>query len=411
MSRRHFVSMGGAGAAALTFGGVRSLLPTASGADRFRSYPFRLGVASGDPEPDGVVLWTRLAPDPLEGGGMRPRPVRVRWEVAEDERLRRVVARGEETARPEEGHSVHVEVAGLRPGREYFYRFIAGGEESATARTRTAPAPGSNAPVRFAYASCQHYEHGHYTAYRHMAKEDLDLVLHLGDYIYEFGPKAYQAPSGVARTYAAAEPTTLNGYRDRYAQHKLDPDLQAAHHAFAFAVTWDDHEVKDNYAGLTCGDADPAAFRARRAAAYQAYWEHMPLRRRSRPGRDEMRIYRRLDYGRQLRFNLLDTRQYRADQAPAGTPGWRSDSRIGPRARPGALAAGRARPLGRALERGGPADLLRPARLHAGHGPRRPARRLGRLPRRAEAADPRHWAGPRTRSCSAATCTPTGPTT
>ena len=160
-------------------------------------------MASGDPEPDGVVLWTRLAPDPLEGGGMRPRPVPVRWEVAEDERWRRVVARGEEMARPEEGHSVHVEVAGLRPGREYFYRFIAGGEESATGRTRTAPAPGSDAPVRFAFASCQHYEHGHYTAYQHMAEEDLDLVLHLGDYIYEFGPEAYQAPSGVARTYAA----------------------------------------------------------------------------------------------------------------------------------------------------------------------------------------------------------------
>ncbi|HYI37168.1 MAG TPA: alkaline phosphatase D family protein [Thermoleophilaceae bacterium] len=332
MSRRHFVSMGGVGAAAVAFGGVRSFLPASTDAGRFRSNPFTLGVASGDPEPGGVVLWTRLAPDPLEGGGMRPRPVPVGWEVAEDERWRRVVARGEETARPQEGHSVHAEVTGLRPGREYFYRFMAGGEESPAGRTRTAPAPGSDAAVRFAFASCQHYEHGHYTAYEHMAKEDLDLVLHLGDYIYEFAPEEYKAPSGVARTYAAAEPTTLNGYRDRYAQHKLDPHLQAAHQAFAFAVTWDDHEVKDNYAGLTCGDADPAAFRARRAAAYQAYWEHMPLRRRSRPGRDEMRIYRRLDYGRQVRFNVLDTRQYRADQQPAGTPGWgaRARSALGP---------------------------------------------------------------------------------
>ena len=327
MSRRHFIGIGGMGAAALTLGSVRSLLPTASGAERFRSYPFRLGVASGDPEPDGVVLWTRLAPDPLEGGGMRPRPVRVRWEVAEDERLRRVVARGEAIARAEEGHSVHVEVHGLRPGREYFYRFVAGGEASATARTRTAPAPGSDAAVRFAFASCQHYEHGHYTAYRHMADEDLDLVLHLGDYIYEFAPRAYQAPSGVARAYDTPEPTTLMGYRDRYAEHKLDPDLQAAHHAFPFVVTWDDHEVQDNYAGLTCGTQDPVAFGARRAAAYQAYWEHMPLRRRSRPGRDEMRVYRRLDYGRQLRLNVLDTRQYRTDQAPAGTTGWRSGGR------------------------------------------------------------------------------------
>ena len=327
MSRRNFISMGGVGAAALTFGGVRSLLPVATGSDRFRSYPFTLGVASGDPEPGGVVLWTRLAPDPLEGGGMRPHPVTVRWEVAEDERWRRVVARGEEVARPAEGHSVHVEVQGLRPGREYFYRFIAGKEESPTGRTRTAPAPGSDAAVRFAFASCQHYEHGHYTAYKHLAAEDLDLVLHLGDYIYEFGPREYKAASGVARTYAAEEPTTLHGYRDRYAQHKLDPHLQAAHHAFPWVVTWDDHEVKDNYAGATCGQADPAAFRARRAAAYQAYWEHMPLRRRSRPGRSEMRIYRQIEYGRQVRFNVLDTRQYRADQQPAHTRGWGSAER------------------------------------------------------------------------------------
>ena len=153
MSRRHFVSMGGAGAVALTFGGVRSLLPAVGEPSRFRTNPFTLGVASGDPEPDGVVLWTRLAPHPLQGGGMRPRPVNVRWEVAEDERWRRVVGRGEAIARPEEGHSVHVEVVGLRPGREYFYRFIAGGEESATGRTRTAPARGSDAAVRFAVAS------------------------------------------------------------------------------------------------------------------------------------------------------------------------------------------------------------------------------------------------------------------
>ena len=261
---------------------------------------------------------------------------------------------------------MHVEVAGLRPAREYFYRFIAAGEQSATGRTRTAPAPGSDAPVRFAFASCQHYEHGHYTAYRHMAEEDLDLVLHLGDYIYEFGPGAYPSPSGVARSYDADEPTTLAGYRDRYAQHKLDADLQAAHHAAPWVVTWDDHEVQDNYAGLTCGDADPAAFRARRAAAYQAYWEHMPLRRRSRPRRDEMRIYRRLDYGRQVRFNVLDTRQYRADQQRAVRRGWRRGGPVGTRARAGELAAGQPGPLGRPLERGGPADLLRPARLRAG---------------------------------------------
>jgi alkaline phosphatase D len=311
----------------LSLGGVRSLLPAATGSPRLPSHPFTLGVASGDPEPGGVVLWTRLAPDPLAGGGMPPRPVAVRWEVAEDEHLRRVVARGQTTARPETAHSVHVEVEGLRPGREYFYRFVAGGQDSPTGRTRTAPAPDSRAAVRFAFASCQHLEHGHYTAYRHMADEDLDLVLHLGDYIYEFEPLAYRAPSGVARKYATPEPTTLEGYRERHAEHRLDADLQRAHQAFPWVVGWDDHEVKDNYAGATCGDADPAAFLARRAAAYQAYYEHMPLRRRSIPGRTEMRLYRRLDYGRQVRFNVLDTRQYRSDQAPAEAPGWASERR------------------------------------------------------------------------------------
>ena len=181
--------------------------------------------------------------------------------------------------------------------------------------------------MRFAFASCQHYEHGYYTAYQHMADEDLDLVLHLGDYIYEFGPGTYRAPSGVARTYAAASPRRCTATATATPSTSSTRTCRPPTTRSPFAVTWDDHEVQNNYAGLTCGNADPAAFRARRAAAYQAYWEHMPLRRRSRPGRDEMRIYRRLDYGRQLRLNLLDTRQYRADQQPAGTRGWRSPQR------------------------------------------------------------------------------------
>ena len=340
-------------------------------------------MASGDPEPDGVVLWTRLAPDPLEGGGMRPRPVPVRWEVAEDERWRRVVARGEEIARPEEGHSVHVEVAGLRPGREYFYRFIAGGEESATGRTRTAPAPGSDAPVRFAFASCQHYEHGHYTAYKHMAEEDLDLVLHLGDYIYEFGPKAYQAPSGVARTYDASEPTTLAGYRDRYAQHKLDPDLQAAHHAFAVRG----HLGRPRGAGqLRRPDLRAAPTRPRSAPAAPPPTRPTGSTCRCAGARARAATRCASTAAWTTAARCASTCWTPASTAPTRRPraraGWRSARAIGARPRAGALAAGRAGPVGRALERGRPADLLRPARLRAGARARRPARRLGRLPGR-----------------------------
>jgi alkaline phosphatase D len=327
MSRRRFLGLGGAGAVALAFGDVASLSPGATGAARFRSYPFSLGVASGDPAPGGVVLWTRLAPDPLDGGGMPPRAVLVRWEVSEDDRWTKIVAHGKQLARPELGHSVHVEVDGLRPGREYFYRFKAGSELSPVGRTKTAPAASALTPLRFAFASCQHFEHGFYTAYRHLAREDLDVVLHLGDYIYEFGRGEYRAPSGVARTYTVPEPTTLEGYRNRFAEHRSDADLRAAHAAFPWVVTWDDHEVKDNYAGDTCGTLDRAAFRRRRAAAYQAYWEHMPLRRSSMPGRGQMRLYRRLEYGRLVSFNVLDTRQYRDDQAEVGSPAWSSARR------------------------------------------------------------------------------------
>jgi len=322
ITRRHFVSLGGTGAAMLTLGGLSSPFGRRPGAVRVGANPFSLGVASGDPTPDGVVLWTRLAPDPLGGGDTETRSVPVRWEVAEDERLTKVISRGEELARPALGHCVHAEVEGLRPGREYFYRFIAAGHESPVGRTKTAPPANSLQPLTFAVASCQHYEHGFYTAYRHMAREDLDVVLHLGDYIYEFAPRAYKSPSGVVRAYSSPEPTTLAGYRLRYAEHRSDPDLQAAHQAFAWVVTWDDHEVKDNYAGATCGELGGPDFLRRRAAAYQAYYEHMPLRRRSMPTRSGMQLYRRVDYGRLARFNVLDTRQYRDHQAKPSSRTW-----------------------------------------------------------------------------------------
>lgn len=192
----------------------------------FSSFPFSLGVASGDPAPDGFVLWTRLAPRPLEpGGGMPPESVEVSWEVAEDEAFGRVVASGAAMANAEWGHSVHVEVTGLRPDRWYWYRFRAGGAESPKGRTRTLPAAdGMPGRLRFAFASCQNFESGHYTAYEHMAREDLDLVVHLGDYIYEGA-----AHAGRPRLHNGGELFTLDDYRLRYALYKSDPALQAAH--------------------------------------------------------------------------------------------------------------------------------------------------------------------------------------
>jgi alkaline phosphatase D len=276
--------------------------------------PFTLGVASGDPLPDGVVLWTRLASEPLAGGGMPGRPVPVEWEVSADESFGRVVRRGVVTAEPSFAHSVHVEVGGLEPASWYFYRFRASGVVSPVGRTRTAPAGAANR-LRLAVASCQHYEQGFYTAYAHMAAEDLDLVLHVGDYIYEGG-----ARPGQPRRHNSAEVATLEEYRNRYALYKSDADLQAAHAAFPWVTTWDDHEVDNNYAGLipenTRGPAQGsrAAFQARRAAAYQAYYEHLPLRRAQRPKGVDLRLYRSLAFGDLAHLQVLDTRQYRTDQ-------------------------------------------------------------------------------------------------
>jgi alkaline phosphatase D len=276
---------------------------------------FALGVASGEPLPDGVVLWTRLAPDPLNGGGMPDAPVRVRWEVAEDEALRRVVRRGDFTARAASAHSVHVEVAGLGPDRWYWYRFRAGGDESPVGRTRTAPAP-SAAPDRlaFAVASCQDFQNGYYGAYRHMAREPLDFVLHLGDYIYE-----YPGRPGRVRQHSGGETITLADYRNRYAQYRADPDLQAAHAAFPWLAVWDDHEVENDYADAHSEKRTaPGEFLRRRAAAYQAYFEHMPLRPGMAPRGARLPLYRRRGFGNLVDLHLLDGRQYRSDQACPG---------------------------------------------------------------------------------------------
>ncbi len=277
---------------------------------RLRATPFTLGVASGEPTPSGVVLWTRLAPAPLQAdGGMPPSPVAVRWTVAEDEAFRRVVRRGSAIAAPEAGHSVHVEVEGLRPDRLYWYRFEADGERSPVGRTRTTPVRGAPADrLRIAYSSCQKYEAGYFAAHRHLAADAPDLILFLGDYIYEQDPGSRDA----VRLHPNPEPKDIGGYRVRYAAYKSDPQLQAAHAAAPWMTIWDDHEVENDYRGdRDQDDGDPAAFLVRRAAAYQAYFEHLPLRRRSRPVGPAMLLHRSLDWGALAQLQLVDTRQHR----------------------------------------------------------------------------------------------------
>jgi alkaline phosphatase D len=279
---------------------------------KFGRNPFSLGIASGYPVPEGVVLWTRLAPDPHAGGGMPQAAVEVAWEVAADGGFRRIVRSGTEFATPEWAHSVRAEVRGLAPGREYFYRFHAGGVASPVGRTRTAPGAGARAErLTFALASCQQYEQGHYVAYRHMAAEDLDLVVHVGDYIYESSWGRHHV-----RKHDAGEPVTLEEYRNRYALYKSDPDLQVAHAAFPWIVTWDDHEVQNDYANDRSQFGDPrGAFLARRAAAYRAYYEHMPLPKRMAPQGPALRIHSRWNFGALAQFHVLDDRQYRDHEA------------------------------------------------------------------------------------------------
>jgi alkaline phosphatase D len=278
IDRRRLLAVGGAAAAVLVADRLAGAWPAPV---QRGGYPFTLGVASGDPAPGGVVLWTRLAPQPLlADGGMPAQAVPVDWQLAADPRFGRIVRRGTVLATPTQAHAVHVEVEGLEPARTWWYRFRADGELSPVGRTRTLPAPeASLGRLALAVVSCQHFEHGYYTAYQHLAQEDLDLVLHLGDYLYETAPA-----EGQPRRHAGPAPVDLAGYRLRHALYRTDPDLQAAHAALPFVLAWDDHEVANDYAADQSERFDPpAVFRRRRAAAYQAYWEHLPLRRRSRP--------------------------------------------------------------------------------------------------------------------------------
>jgi len=278
--------------------------------------PFTLGVASGEPAPDGAVIWTRLAPRPLADdgrGGMPDAVIDVEWEVAEDAGFATVVQRGVTAARPEAAHSVHVELAGLRPGAEYFYRFRTAGFLSPPGRTRTAPQPNSMpSQLTICAVSCANYEDGWFTAYRGVADEQPDLVVELGDFIYEDGRGRRGAP--VVRRHVGAEPAmTLGDYRLRYAQYRTDPDLQAAQAAAPWLVVFDDHELANNWADETPAIPQPD-FAQRRAAALQAYYENMPLRSSAKPVGTSMQLYRRVPWGGLAMFHLLDTRQYRTDQ-------------------------------------------------------------------------------------------------
>ncbi|NNH75131.1 alkaline phosphatase [Nocardia uniformis] len=320
MSRRQVLRLGAAGSAAVLLG------TSAVSSARLRAprwvggYPFSLGVASGDPLPDGVVLWTRLAPDPLapDGhGGMAWAPVSVDYEVALDENFRQVVVRGTAVATRELAHSVHPEVRGLEPDHWYFYRFRAGSEISPIGRTRTAPAAGQAvARMRFAFASCQSWSSGYFTAYEHMSREDLDLVVHLGDYIYEKS-WVHGREGMAAHPDITAEAVDLADYRQRFAQVKADPQLRAAHAAFPWLTTMDDHEIANNWAGESSGVAFdiyriPALFRRRKAAAFQAMYEHQPLRIAQMPSGPNILLHRRYRFGDLAEITMLDTRSYRS---------------------------------------------------------------------------------------------------
>ncbi len=280
--------------------------------------PFTLGVASGDPLPDAVVLWTRLAPQPIGGGGMPAVDVPIAWEIAVDESFEFLIRSEVVTAALADAHTVHVDATGLMPARDYWYRFRVGDYVSPAGRTRTAPEAGATVDrLPFAFASCQDWQDGFYPAHRHLSGEDVDVVLFLGDYIYEGGVDRFSA----VRQHDGPRAETLAAYRDRYALYKGDRDLQAAHAAAPWIVIWDDHEVSNQYGGDTpLGQQSAEEFTVRRAAAYRAWWEHQPVRLPPPNGAD-LQIYRRFDFGGLLSVLALDGRQYRDPAACGGDIG------------------------------------------------------------------------------------------
>ena len=395
VDRRRFIAFTGALAGTALYAQARGDLALA--APRLNGYPFRLGVASGDPTPNGVSLWTRLASEPLlEGGGIPARDIQVRWQVATDSHFRHIEKSGAVAAVPELDHSVHVDVSGLRSGREYFYRFLTDRDESQVGRTKTAPASQDHVrDMTFAFVSCQKWDDGFYTPYRRMAEEDLDLVVHLGDYIYEYGIGSGGVRKAKIPASFAPECFTLERYRLQHSLYKTDPDLQEAHRLFPWMVTWDDHEVDNDYSGIypEFENTSPE-FLARRAAAYQAYFENMPVPLSAKPNQGAVQLYRRLSYGDIAEFNLLDTRQYRTDNPCGDGEQPPCDAGFDPAATmTGAaqeeLAPQRSRGLARALERDRAGSPDGAAEARRG---RRPLleRLLGRLARAARPGPPAH---------------------
>jgi alkaline phosphatase D len=282
---------------------------------RWRSNPFGLGVASGRPRPDSVVLWTRLLIIDEDRAAAGPDALRVQVTVYADAALKRCVQKTDVVTDASRGHSVHVHLQNLQPATDYWYRFSQGDALSAVGHTRTAPA--ANAEVqqlRMALASCQHYEHGHYIAHQEIAQQSLDFVLFVGDYIYES-----TNPQFMVRQHNGGEPKTLAQYRERYAQYKRDPHLQAAHAAHPWVLMWDDHEVVNDYANDQDRNyTDPQQFLLRRAAAYQAYFEHQPVLigpDPQSPQQASMRLYEQFNWGKLADIWTLDCRQYRSPQA------------------------------------------------------------------------------------------------
>jgi alkaline phosphatase D len=323
MDRRRFIKYTSGAFASLV---ALNLLPVdkvlaTSESPKFKDNPFKLGVASGDPLPDSVVLWTKLAPEPLaeDGlGGMPDHKVAIQWELAEDENFHKIIKHGTSLADPELAHSVHVEVHGLQPSRYYWYRFKVASEISPVGRTKTAPLPNDHlSELSFSLASCQAWYHGYFTAYNHMMNDHPDVVFFLGDYIYEYAINSSNLKRDVPLgSVHNSKTTTLSQYRLRYSLFKTDPDLQAIHAAAPWIVTWDDHEVENNYAGVNSQyGVSEVEFLHQRAAAYQAFYENLPLRSTSIPSGPDMLMYRRFRFGNLAEFNVLDTRQYRDDYA------------------------------------------------------------------------------------------------
>jgi alkaline phosphatase D len=318
LTRRRLV--GGALGAGLALIGAPAVLRFARAQTGRKGDPFSLGVASGAPRSDGFVLWTRLAPEPLSDdpaapGGMSGADVTISYEIAADDAMNNIVRRGEVIAERAFAYSVHLDAGGLAPGRQYWYRFRSGDAVSSVGRAITLPAPGTMAErLRFGFVSCSNYEHGYFSAYRHLADEQPEFVLFLGDYIYE----TVEEKRPIVRRHAdGIVAATLPGYRSRYAQYRLDPDLQRLHAQVPALVTWDDHEVQNDYADKWSEYFDdPTQFLVRRAAAYQAFYEHMPVRPiLSRPDGPVMRLYDRFTYGDLVEISLLDGRQYRSREA------------------------------------------------------------------------------------------------